>query len=173
VTKKGTPAVLSIADVGRQKESMHGVQTRFPNPRQLAPFEGCFVENKDQWRTLDVYDALPKFSLPWERGTDSEENLRVLYGGDLDVGRRHRGVDHRGRTTAALELIMEVVAIPGFPVCIPAAFQPSSGKRVRRRGEFEPLGLDVPPPFVGGGPGHVGSSDRAHDRVREARLPPA
>jgi hypothetical protein len=26
-------------------------------------------------------------------------------------------------------------------------------ERFYRRGEFEPLGLDVPPPFVGGGPG--------------------
>src|SRR3954453_16932337 len=53
----------------------------------LALFEGFFVEDKDQSRTLDIYDALPKFSLSWARGTDGEENLRefnnVQIGGQV------------------------------------------------------------------------------------------
>ena len=49
-----------------------------PNPRQLAFFEGFFVEDKGQSRPLDIYDALPNFSLSWGRGTDGEENLRVF-----------------------------------------------------------------------------------------------
>src|SRR5690242_25865 len=43
---------------------------------QLALFEGFFVEDKDQSRTLDIYDALPKFDLSWARGGAGEENLR-------------------------------------------------------------------------------------------------
>ena len=33
------------------------------SPRHLALFEGFFVEGKGQSRALDVYDALPNFSL--------------------------------------------------------------------------------------------------------------
>jgi hypothetical protein len=36
------------------------------------------------------------------------------------------------------------------------------GKRVRRCGEFEFLRSGVPPPFVGGGPGHDAGSRRAY-----------
>ena len=35
---------------------------------QLVLFEGFFADGeKDQSRTLDIYDALPKFSLSWAR----------------------------------------------------------------------------------------------------------
>jgi hypothetical protein len=47
------------------------------------------------------------------------------------------------------------------------------GKRCCRRGEFKPLGLDVPPPESAAGRGtSLRPSDRAYGRVGERRLPP-
>ena len=43
---------------------------------QLVLFEGFFADGeKDQSRTLDIYDALPKFSLSWAR-EGGESSLR-------------------------------------------------------------------------------------------------
>jgi hypothetical protein len=58
------------------------------------------------------------------------------------------------------------------PLCPVADAALFVGKRVRRRGGFEALGLAVPPPLVGGGPGHVNSScGSAASGVGERRLP--
>lgn len=62
----------------------HGEKTSPPEPAAAGLFEGFFVEDKDQSRTLDIYDALPKFSLSWERDTDGEKNLRVFNNVQVD-----------------------------------------------------------------------------------------
>lgn len=48
-----------------------------PEEVQLVLFEGFFADGeKDQSRTLDIYDALPKFSLSWAREGGHESSLR-------------------------------------------------------------------------------------------------
>ena len=58
------------------------------------------------------------------------------------------------------------------PDCREGVGEGMDRERVRRRGEFQILGSDVPPPFVGGWSGYIESSDRAHGRAGERRLPP-